>query len=166
MAEVTFQGNPTQTSGSLPETGTTPPAFTLAGTDLDEVTENDFRGKTVVLNIFPSVDTGVCAASVRKFNQEASTLNNAVVVCVSNDLPFALGRFCGAEGIENVVTASGFRSTFGDDYGVRITDGPMEGLLARSVVVISPEGHVAYQELVPEIGQEPNYDAALAAAQA
>ncbi|RUQ23480.1 MULTISPECIES: thiol peroxidase [Kocuria] len=166
MAEVTFQGNPTQTSGSLPETGTTPPAFTLAGTDLGEVTENDFRGKTVVLNIFPSVDTGVCAASVRKFNQEASTLNNAVVVCVSNDLPFALGRFCGAEGIENVVTASGFRSTFGDDYGVRITDGPMEGLLARSVVVISPEGHVAYQELVPEIGQEPNYDAALAAAQA
>ena len=166
MAEVTFQGNPTQTSGSLPETGTTPPAFTLAGTDLGEVTENDFRGKTVVLNIFPSVDTGVCAASVRKFNQEASTLNNAVVVCVSNDLPFALGRFCGAEGIENVVTASGFRSTFGDDYGVRITDGPMEGLLARSVVVISPEGHVAYQELVPEIGQVPNYDAALAAAQA
>ena len=166
MAEVTFQGNPTQTSGSLPETGTTPPAFTLAGTDLGEVTENDFRGKTVVLNIFPSVDTGVCAASVRKFNQEASTLNNAVVVCVSNDLPFSLGRFCGAEGIENVVTASGFRSTFGDDYGVRITDGPMEGLLARSVVVISPEGHVAYQELVPEIGQEPNYDAALAAAQA
>ncbi|WP_030014879.1 MULTISPECIES: thiol peroxidase [Micrococcales] len=166
MAEVTFQGNPTQTSGSLPEPGTTPPAFTLAGTDLGEVTENDFRGKTVILNIFPSVDTGVCAASVRKFNQEAAQLDNAAVVCVSNDLPFALGRFCGAEGIDNVVTASGFRSTFGDDYGVRITDGPMEGLLARSVVVISPKGEVAYKELVPEIGQEPNYDAALSAATA
>lgn len=166
MAEVTFQGNPTQTSGSLPDEGTTPPAFTLAGTDLGEVTENDFRGKTVILNIFPSVDTGVCAASVRKFNQEAARLDDSAVVCVSNDLPFALGRFCGAEGIENVVTASGFRSTFGDDYGVRITDGPMEGLLARSVVVISPEGEVVYKELVPEIGQEPNYDAALAAASA
>lgn len=166
MAEVTFQGNPTQTSGSLPDEGTTPPAFTLAGTDLGEVTENDFRGKTVILNIFPSVDTGVCAASVRKFNQEAARLDDFAVVCVSNDLPFALGRFCGAEGIENVVTASGFRSTFGDDYGVRITDGPMEGLLARSVVVISPQGEVVYKELVPEIGQEPNYDAALAAASA
>ena len=136
MAEITFKGNPTQTSGELPETGTTPPAFTLAGTDLGEVTENDFEGQTIVLNIFPSVDTGVCAASVRKFNEEAAGLENVSVVCVSNDLPFALGRFCGAEGIDNVVTASGFRSTFGDDYGVRITDGPMEGLLARSVVVI------------------------------
>ncbi|MGK4187382.1 thiol peroxidase [Kocuria koreensis] len=164
MAEITFKGNPTQTSGELPETGTTPPAFTLAGTDLGEVTENDFEGQTIVLNIFPSVDTGVCAASVRKFNEEAAGLENVSVVCVSNDLPFALGRFCGAEGIDNVVTASGFRSTFGDDYGVRITDGPMEGLLARSVVVISPRGEVVHTQLVPEIGEEPDYDSAMAAA--
>ncbi|WP_129657780.1 thiol peroxidase [Rothia uropygialis] len=164
MAEITFKGKPTQTSGDLPDKGATPPAFTLAGTDLGEVTENDFQGKTIVLNIFPSVDTGVCAASVRKFNEEAAGLNDVAVVCVSNDLPFALGRFCGAEGIDNVVTASGFRSTFGDDYGVRITDGPMEGLLARSVVVISPRGEVVYTQLVPEIGQEPDYDAAIAAA--
>ncbi|WP_129360007.1 MULTISPECIES: thiol peroxidase [Micrococcaceae] len=164
MAEITFKGNPTQTSGDLPDKGSTPPAFTLAGTDLGEVTENDFQGKTIVLNIFPSVDTGVCAASVRKFNEEAAGLNDVAVVCVSNDLPFALGRFCGAEGIDNVVTASGFRSTFGDDYGVRITDGPMEGLLARSVVVISPQGEVVYTQLVPEIGQEPDYDSAITAA--
>lgn len=164
MAEITFQGNPTQTSGTLPDEGSTPPAFTLAGTDLGEVTENDFRDKTVILNIFPSVDTGVCAASVRKFNEEAASLEGTAVVCVSNDLPFALGRFCGAEGIENVITASGFRSTFGDDYGVRITDGPMEGLLARSVVVISPRGEVVHTELVPEIGQEPDYESAISAA--
>lgn len=164
MATVTFQNSTTvQLSGELPAVGSAAPDFALVGTDLAPVKLSDFAGKRVVLNIFPSVDTGVCAASVRNFNEMAAGLDNTAVVCVSQDLPFALGRFCGAEGIENVVSASAFRSSFGTDYGVRQQDGPLEGLLARAVVVIDANGKVTYTELVPEIGQEPDYDAAKAA---
>ena len=145
--------------GYQPSTAT----FTLVGGDLSDVTPAKFEGQRVVLNIFPSVDTGVCAASVRAFNERAASLDDATVLCVSADLPFALGRFCGAEDIQNVTTASSFRSSFGEDYGVTIADGPMAGLLARAVVVVDANGNVAYTELVPEIGQEPNYDAAIAA---
>ncbi|MCK5676283.1 MAG: thiol peroxidase [Verrucomicrobia bacterium] len=133
-------------------------------TDLSECTLAELAGKKVVLNIFPSIDTGVCAASTRRFNQEASALENTVVVCISADLPFALGRFCGAEGLEDVVPVSIFRNPgFGIEYGVTITDGPLAGLLSRAVVVIDESGNVAYTEQVPEITQEPNYEAALAA---
>ncbi len=163
MAEITLRGNPFHTSGELPDVGSDAPTFTLTGPDLADLTPAAFSGKQVVLNIFPSVDTGVCAASVRAFNERAASLNDAAVLCVSADLPFALSRFCGAEGIENVKVASSFRSDFGEDYGVTIADGPMAGLLARAVVVVDANGDVAYTELVPEIGQEPNYDAALAA---
>ncbi|BBU24331.1 peroxiredoxin [Mycobacterium xenopi] len=142
--------------------GSPAPSFTLTGTDLGEVSSDKFRGKPLLLNIFPSIDTPVCAASVRTFNERAAG-KGLSVLCVSKDLPFAQQRFCGAEGIENVVTASAFRSSFGEDYGVTITDGPMAGLLARAVVVIGADGNVAYEELVPEIATEPNYDAALAA---
>lgn len=163
MATTAFKGSPVQTSGDLPATGTDAPDFTLTGTDLSDVTGSGHKGKRVVLNIFPSVDTGVCAASVRKFNELAASMDNTAVVCVSADLPFALGRFCGAEGIENVTAASSFRSDFGSSYGVTMTDGPLAGLLARSVVVVDENGDVVYTELVPEITQEPNYDAAVAA---
>ncbi|HRW17856.1 MAG TPA: thiol peroxidase [Dermatophilaceae bacterium] len=163
MATTAFKGNPVQTSGALPSQGEQAPAFAVTGTDLADVTSEGLAGSRVVLNIFPSVDTGVCAASVRKFNELAGSLDNTRVVCVSADLPFALGRFCGAEGIENVTAASTFRSSFGDDYGVTMTDGPLRGLLARSVVVLDEQGRVSYTELVPEIGQEPDYDAAIAA---
>jgi thiol peroxidase len=163
MAEITLRGNPIHTSGELPDVGADAPTFTLTGPDLADLTPDEFNGKQVVLNIFPSVDTGVCAASVRAFNEHAAGLDNASVLCVSADLPFALSRFCGAEGIDNVSVASSFRSHFGEDYGVTIADGPMAGLLARAVVVVDANGDVAYTELVPEIGQEPNYDAALAA---
>ncbi len=163
MAQITLRGNPINTVGELPAVGSSAPSFTLTGVDLGAVKSDQFRGKPVVLNIFPSVDTPVCAASVRTFNERA-TASGAAVVCVSKDLPFAFARFCGAEGIENVKTASAFRDSFGDDYGVTLTDGPMAGLLARAIVVIGADGNVAYTELVPEIGQEPNYDAALAAA--
>ena len=138
--------------------------FSLTKADLSTTTHADYAGKRVVFNIFPSLDTKVCATSVRRFNEAASTLDNTVVLCVSADLPFALGRFCGAEGIENVVTASVFRSPeFGADYGVTMTDGKLAGLLARAVVVVNESGDVIYSELVPEIAQEPNYDAAIAA---
>jgi thioredoxin-dependent peroxiredoxin len=163
MAQITLRGNPINTVGELPAVGSSAPSFTLTGGDLGAVNSDQFRGKPVVLNIFPSVDTPVCAASVRAFNERAAA-SGATVVCVSKDLPFAFARFCGAEGIENVKTASAFRDSFGDDYGVTITDGPMAGLLARAVVVVGADGNVAYTELVPEIGQEPNYDAALSAA--
>jgi thiol peroxidase len=163
MATTAFEGNPVHSVGELPAQGSTAPAFELVGNDLSPVTSADHAGKRVVLNIFPSLDTGVCAMSVRRFNELAAGLENTVVLCVSNDLPFAQARFCGAEGIENVVVASGFRSTFGDDYGVRMTDGPLEGLLARSVVVLDPSGQVTYTQLVPEITTEPDYDAAVAA---
>jgi thiol peroxidase len=160
MAEITFRGNPINTVGDLPAVGQPAPAFALTGADLGEVTQSDFAGRPVVLNIFPSIDTQVCAESVRTFNERVAE-SGISVLCVSQDLPFAAARFCGAEGIENVKTASTFRSSFGSDYGMTIADGPLAGLLARSVVVIDGAGNVAYTELVPDIGQEPNYDGAL-----
>jgi thioredoxin-dependent peroxiredoxin len=162
MAQITLRGNPINTVGDLPAVGAPAPAFTLTGTDLGAVSSEQYGGKPVLLNIFPSVDTPVCATSVRTFNERAAAAGVSVL-CVSNDLPFAQNRFCGAEGIENVKTASAFRDSFGQDYGITITDGPMAGLLGRAVVVIGADGNVSYAELVPEIAQEPNYDAALAA---
>jgi len=163
MAEVTLRGNPIHTSGELPGVGDAAPGFSVVGTDLGEVQLDAFAGKNVILNIFPSIDTPTCAMSVRQFNERAAGMDETVVVCVSADLPFAQSRFCGAEGIENVTTGSTFRSSFGSDYGVTLTDGPLAGVLARAVVVVGPDGNVAYTEQVPEIGQEPDYDAALAA---
>jgi thiol peroxidase len=163
MAQITLRGNPINTVGDLPAVGSAAPAFALTGVDLGAVTNDQFSGKPLVLNIFPSIDTPVCATSVRTFNERAAA-DGATVVNVSKDLPFAQKRFCGSEGIENVSTASAFRDGFGEDYGVTIADGPMAGLLARAIVVIGADGNVAYTELVPEIAQEPDYDAALAAA--
>lgn len=163
MAEIAFRGTPVQTSGELPAAGTTAPSFTLVGQDLSDVTSAGLSGKRVVLNVFPSVDTGVCAASVRAFNEIAAGLENTAVVCVSKDLPFAQARFCGAEGIENVTMGSAFRSDFGADYGILQNDGPLAGLLARAVVVLDSDGSILHTQLVPEIGEEPDYDAAVAA---
>ena len=164
MATTHFRGNPVNTIGELPIVGTNAPAFELVKTDLSDLTMDKLSGKRVILNIFPSLDTSVCAASVRRFNAEASKLENTSVVCVSKDLPFAHGRFCTTEGIENVIPASEFRSNnFGKSYGVMLTDGPLRGLLARAVVVLDENGKVKYTELVPEITQEPDYDSALAA---
>lgn len=163
MAEITLRGKPVHTVGELPAVGTSAPAFVLTGADLVALSSERFHGKPLLLNIFPSIDTPVCAASVSAFNQRAAD-SGLTVVCVSKDLPFALSRFCGAEGIENVTPVSAFRDSFGEDYGVTITDGPMAGLLARAVVVVGADGSVVYTELVPEIGSEPDYDAALAAA--
>ena len=160
MATTALGGNPVQTIGDLPSTGSTAPTFTLVGSDFSEVTLP--AGQKTVLNIFPSVDTGICAASVKKFNELAAGLENTTVICVSADLPFAQARFCGAEGIEHVTAASAYKSTFGTDYGVTMTDGKFEALLARSVVVVDADGNVVYTELVPEIAQEPDYDAAMA----
>jgi thioredoxin-dependent peroxiredoxin len=164
MAKTAFQGAPVTTIGNLPAVGSKAPDFRLVKGDLSEITLFSLKGKKVVLNIFPSIDTGVCAASVRRFNQEAAGRKDAVVVCISRDLPFAAARFCGAEGITNVVTASEYRDQdFSKAYGVLITDSPLVGLHARSVVVVDGNGNVKYTELVPEITQEPNYQAALAA---
>ena len=163
MAQITFKGNPVTTAGELPQVGSEAPAFQLTGTSLADVALADFAGRTLVLNIFPSVDTGVCATSVRTFNKRAGDLPDTRVLNVSADLPFALSRFCGAEGIENVDSASSFRSDFGATYGVQMNDGPLAGLLSRAVMVIDPQGVVRYTEQVPDIGQEPDYDAALAA---
>ncbi|MGV9713932.1 thiol peroxidase [Gordonia sp. NPDC003424] len=160
MAQIILGGNPINTVGELPAVGSPAPEFTLTGGDLSPVVSSSYKSQALLLNIFPSIDTGVCAASVRTFNQRAAE-TGATVLCVSNDLPFAQQRFCGAEGIENVTAASAFRDSFGKDYGVTIVDGPMAGLLARAVVVIAADGTVAYTELVPEIGKEPNYDAAM-----
>jgi thiol peroxidase len=162
MAQITMRGNPINTVGELPAVGSPAPGFTLTGTDLGEVSNSHFRGNAVLLNIFPSVDTPVCATSVRTFNERVAA-GGVSVLCVSNDLPFAQTRFCGAEGIEKVAMASAFRDGFGKDYGVTIADGPFAGLLARAIVVIGADGDVVYTELVPEIAQEPDYDAALAA---
>lgn len=163
MATVTLKNSITiNLNGELPAVGNEAPTLRLVKADLSEVTLEDLRGKRVVLNIFPSVDTGVCAASVRRFNQELSALENTEVLCVSKDLPFALGRFCGAEGLEAVTSASAFRSQEIASYGVVQLDGPLAGLLARAVVVIDEAGKVIYTELVPEIAQEPNFEAALA----
>lgn len=164
MAKITLHGNPFNTSGNLPAVGQNAPAFSLVNTELGECGKCCIGTKTIVLNIFPSIDTPVCATAARQFNEKASGLEDTVVLCVSHDLPFALGRFCAAEGLENVKTMSAFRNPeFGADYGVTIVDGPLAGLLARAVVVIGKEGKVAYTELVPEIAQEPDYDAAMAA---
>lgn len=160
MATTALGGNPCQTVGELPAVGSTAPGFTLLGSDFSEVTLGS--GTRTVLNIFPSVDTGVCAASVKKFNELAASLDDTVVVNVSADLPFAQARFCGAEGIDKVVAASAFKSSFGADYGVTLADGKFEGLLARSVVVVDRDGSVLHSQLVPEIGTEPDYDAAVA----
>jgi thiol peroxidase len=163
MAEVTLGGNPVHTSGELPAVGAVAPSYSLVGADLGEYDASAFAGKNVILNIFPSIDTPTCATSVRQFNERAAGMDATVVLCVSADLPFAMGRFCGAEGIENVKVGSTFRSDFGSDYGVNLTDGALAGVLARAVVVIGPDGTVKHTELVAEIAQEPNYDAALAA---
>lgn len=162
MARVTFKGNPVNTSGELPSVGATAPDFSLVSTELSDVKLSDYKGKNIVLNIFPSLDTGTCAASVRRFNKEAVALDNTVVLGISADLPFAAGRFCSAEGIKDVVTLSNFRDdAFAEDYGLLMTDGPLKGLLARAVVVIDPEGKVVYTELVSEIAQEPDYQSAI-----
>lgn len=162
MAQVTLKGNPVQTIGNLPAPGDTAPGFTVVDKELQDIALQDYAGRKVVLNIFPSVDTPTCAMSVRRFNAEIAKRDNAVAVCVSMDLPFAHARFCGAEGLENVVSASAFRNTeFGEHYGVRITDGPLKGLFARAVVVVDENGRVVYNQLVPEIADEPDYDAAL-----
>ncbi len=163
MSSTAFQGNPVSTSGNLPALGSVAPDFQLVKGDLSSVSLKDLAGKKVVLNIFPSIDTPVCAASVRRFNKEASSRENTVVLCISRDLPFASGRFCAAEGLGNVVTASEFRDqSFSQAYGVLITDSALAGLHARAVVVLDEQGKVKHTELVPEITQEPNYDAALA----
>lgn len=164
MASITLKGNPVSTVGELPAVGSAAPALSGVKTDLSECSLSELAGKKVVINIFPSIDTGVCAASTRRFNEAAGSLDNTVVLCVSVDLPFALGRFCGAEGLENVVPVSVFRNPdFGNGYGVTIADGPLAGLMSRAVVVVDEAGKVVYTEQVPEITQEPNYEAALAA---
>lgn len=164
MAQISLKGNPIETIGELPKIGAQAPAFTLVGPDLSQFSLSSLSGKKVVLNIFPSIDTGTCAMSVRRFNEAASRLKDTAVVCVSADLPFAASRFCGAEGIENVKTGSVFRSpAFGKDYGVTIMTGPLTGLLSRSVVVIDAAGKVLYTEQVKETTEEPDYEAALAA---
>jgi thiol peroxidase len=164
MAQVTFKGNSLRTAGTLPGVGSIAPDFTVVKDDLSPVSLAQYKGKKLVLNIFPSIDTSVCASSVRRFNVDAAKLNNTVVLCISRDLPFAQKRFCAAEGINNVITGSEYRdSSFSDAYGVRILDGPLAGLLSRAVVVINEQGKVLYTEQVSEITQEPDYDKALAA---
>ncbi len=159
MATVKFKGGDVQTNGKLPEVGSISPDFTLVNSSLQEIHLSDFKGKRVLLNIFPSLDTGTCATSVRKFNKWVSEKENVVVICVSKDLPFAQGRFCGAEGLENVITASDFRyNTFATDYGVLLIDGVLKGLMSRAVVAVDEHGKVIYTELVPEIVEEPSYE--------
>jgi thioredoxin-dependent peroxiredoxin len=164
MATVTLKGNPFQTNGELPKVGEKAPAFELKKSDLSATTLSDYHGHSVILNIFPSIDTATCAASVREFNKRAASLPNTKVICVSRDLPFAQKRFCGAEGIENVLTASDFATgEFGKKYGIELQNGPLEALHARAVVVVDADGIVKHTELVSEIADEPNYDSALAA---
>jgi thioredoxin-dependent peroxiredoxin len=164
MAQITLKGNAIETIGDLPAKASAAPDFTLVKIDLSEVSLADYKGKKVVLNIFPSIDTPVCAASVRYFNKAAGESDNTVVLCISADLPFAHTRFCETDGLKNVESLSVFRSpAFGKDYGVTITTGPIAGLLSRAIVVIDGDGKVIHTEQVPEIAQEPNYDAALAA---
>ncbi len=165
MATVTLKGNPIHTIGDLPAVGRKAPDFKLVNGDLKDVSLADFKGKRKVLNIVPSLDTAVCATSTRKFNEKAGQLPNTVVLVVSSDLPFASKRFCAAEGLQNVVPLSLMRSRdFAKDYGVLLTDGPLQGITARAVVVLDESDKVVHRQLVPEIGQEPDYDAALAAA--
>lgn len=164
MATVTLGGNPIQTNGELPKTGSKAPDFKLVNTDLSIASLADFAGSKVVLNIFPSIDTGTCATSVRTFNAKASTLANTKVLCISRDLPFAQKRFCGAEGLENIINLSDFNTgSFGKTYGLEITDSVLAGLHSRVVIVLDENGVVKYTEQVPEIADEPNYESALAA---
>lgn len=162
MATIGFGDGTANTIGDIPSKGSKAPSFTLVGADLTELSSADLTGKTVI-SIFPSIGTGVCQASVRKFNELASGLEGTTVLNVSMDLPFALAGFCGAEGLENVTVASGFRSSFGQDYGITLTDSKFQGLYGRAVVVVDADGTVLHSELVPAVGQEPDYDAAIAA---
>ncbi len=164
MANITFKGNPIETVGLLPRTGSDAPGFRLTKTDLTDISIRDFPGNKLILNIFPSIDTSVCASSTRRFNEEAGKLDSTAVLCISADLPFAHNRFCETEGLKNVIPLSVFRSaSFGEDYGVTMTSGPLTGLLSRAIVIIDEKGKVIYTEQVPEIAQEPDYDAALRA---
>ncbi|MEP0986039.1 thiol peroxidase [Ekhidna sp.] len=167
MAKITLGGTETHTIGDLPNVGSAAPDFTLVSKDMQEKTLASYHGQKVILNIYPSIDTGVCAMSTKKFNQEAAKLENTRIVCVSKDLPFALKRYCDAEGIDNLDSLTNFRDggSFGKNYGVEIFDGAFKGLNARAIVVINEQGAVQYTELVPEVGQEPNYEKALAAIQ-
>ena len=165
MAKITLGGTETNTIGDLPAVGSAAPDFTLVSKDMQEKTLASYHGQKVILNIYPSIDTGVCAMSTKKFNQEASKLQNTRIVCISKDLPFALKRYCDAEGIDNLDNLTNFRDggSFGKNYGVEIFDGAFKGLNARAIVVVNEQGTVQYTELVPEVGQEPDYDKALAA---
>ncbi|MGL1885111.1 MAG: thiol peroxidase [Reichenbachiella sp.] len=164
MATITLKGNEIHTSGNLPEIGSAAPDFTLVKTDLSTTSLGDYKGSKVILNIFLSIDTSTCGASVRKFNQEAAALDNTKVLCISRDLPFAQARFCGAEGIENVTTISDFvDGSFGKAYGLDFIDGPLKGLNSRSIVVMDEDGKVLHTEQVSETGEEPNYEKAIAA---
>jgi thiol peroxidase len=164
MAKITFKGNPVNTSGNLPAKGNDAPDFNLVKSDLSNLKLSELKGKKVILSISPSLDTSICATSARKFNKLAAGINNVVVLAITRDLPFAAGRFCTTEGITNVISLSGFRDRgFGKSYGIELLDGPFEGLYARGIVVINEKGKVVYNQLVPEIATEPDYDAALAA---
>lgn len=162
MASITLGGNPIHTNGELPQIGSKAIDFNLVKTDLSTTTLSDFAGSRIILNIFPSIDTGTCATSVRKFNEKASGLNNTKVLCISRDLPFAQKRFCGAEGLEDVINLSDFKDgSFGKNYGLEITDGPLAGLHSRVIIVIDENGSILHTEQVSEIANEPNYEAAL-----
>ncbi|MBS2098383.1 thiol peroxidase [Carboxylicivirga linearis] len=162
MAKITFKGSPVATAGDLPRVGAEAPEFTLVNTDLGDVSLHDYKGQKVVLNIFPSVDTSVCAASVRRFNDEASKRDNTTVLCISRDLPFAHARFCGAEGLDKVISLSEYKDeVFSQNYGVKMVDGPLAGLLSRAVVVVDENGKVVHSEQVDDIVNEPDYEAAL-----
>lgn len=161
MANITLKGNAISTKGELPTIGSELKNFTLVNDKLEDKNLNDYKGKKLIFNIFPSIDTGVCAASARKFNEEASSVENTIILNVSKDLPFALGRFCAAEGLDRVETLSDFRGSFGDDFGVTIENGPLAGLMSRAIIVTNEEGKVIYTEQVPEITQEPDYEKAL-----
>ncbi len=163
MAKLKEHGNDVTTVGELPRVGTKAPEFTLVAADLQHKSLEDYAGKKIILNIFPSIDTGTCATAVRTFNARAGELPDTAVLCISKDLPFAQKRFCGAEGINTVETLSAFRSNFGEEYGVTLADGPLQGLFARAIVVVNAGGEVVYTELVPEVADEPNYKQAIAA---
>lgn len=163
MSTIKFHGDAVNTNGSLPEVGENLKDFTLVAGDLSEKSLADYKGKNIVLSLFPSVNTGVCATSVRKFNEDASKLENTVVLCISKDLPFAQSEFCAAEGIENVVMLSDFRSNLAEEYGIQMTDGPLRGLMSRAVIVVNADGKIVYTEQVGEVTDEPNYDSALKA---
>ncbi|MFH0410660.1 thiol peroxidase [Corynebacterium sp. L4756] len=165
MANVTFNNDPAHTAGDLPAVGESIPDFTVVGTDLSDITPAAYEGKRLVISLFPSIDTGVCQAQTRSFNEKANGLDNTVVLCISKDLPFALDRFCAAEGLDNVVAASAFRSSFGEDFGATLQDSPLAGLLARGVIVTDEDHKVVYAKFVDEVTTEPDYDEALSALQ-